>query len=102
MVAPFCFLEPVQVLLELLLRGPRRAVDALELGPGLVASPVRTGHREELERADRPRGGHVRSETQVRPAVVAVHGDAVAERALLGLHALDDLALVRLVGEALQ
>src|SRR5947209_16304442 len=52
MVAPLDLLKPLQVIVELLLIGPHRAVDALQLRVALVPAPVRTGDRQELERAD--------------------------------------------------
>ncbi len=42
----------LQVVVQLFLRVPGRAVDALEHRAVLVAAPVRAGHRLELERAD--------------------------------------------------
>src|SRR5690606_9287643 len=42
----------LQVVVQLFLRVPGRAVDALEHWAVLVAAPVRAGHRLELERAD--------------------------------------------------
>jgi hypothetical protein len=50
-VAPFRFLELVQVRVERGLGLPRRAVDALEHRALLVAPPVRAGDAHELERA---------------------------------------------------
>src|SRR5256885_8097995 len=100
MVPALRLLQPVQVRDEVALRGPRRAVDALELRALLVAPPVRPGQAEQLERAEPLRARDVRAQAQVRPAVVAVDAEAVAERALLRLGLLDDLPLVRLVAEA--
>ncbi len=42
------------------------------------------------------------TQAQVRPAVVAIDGDRVAGRHLAHFERLDDLALVRLIGEALE
>src|SRR5207244_12380771 len=66
-VSAFGLLQPVQVRVELLLRGPGGAVYPLELLAVLVSAPVRTRHRQELERADPTGGGHVRARAQVRP-----------------------------------
>src|SRR6266571_5308571 len=52
MVAPLDLLQSLQVIVELLLIWPHRAVDALELRVAFVATPVRAGDGEELERAD--------------------------------------------------
>ena len=49
MVALLGFLEPMQVLVELLLVRPRRAVDALKHLVARIAAPVRAGHLHELE-----------------------------------------------------
>ena len=89
----------MEVVVELRLRRPRRAVDPLELRALLVAAPIRAGDGEELERAEPRRRRHVRPEAQVGPAVVAVHAHAVAQRTLVGLDALDDLPLERLIPE---
>src|SRR5712691_10394392 len=51
MVAALNLLKSLQVIVELLLIRPHRAVDALELRVALVATPVRPGDGEELERA---------------------------------------------------
>jgi hypothetical protein len=47
------FLEPAQVLLEVIRIEEGRPVDARELGFRLVAAPVRPGQGEELDRFDR-------------------------------------------------
>ena len=51
-VALLRLLASPQVLIELLLGRPDRAVDALEHRALLVAAPVRPGRAEQLERAD--------------------------------------------------
>src|SRR5438876_10404724 len=99
MVASLRLLQPVEVRLELVLRGPSGPVDALELLAVLVAAPVGAGHGEQLEGADAPGGGDVRPETQVRPRTVAVHGHPIAERRLVLGPRLDDLELLGLVRE---
>ena len=60
-----------------------------------------------LNAPSRPRRGHVRSEAQVLPAVVAVEAGGLGAgrdvaRGLLGGETLDDLPLERLVGQAAQ
>ena len=104
-VALLGLLEPVEVRLEVGVGRPRGAVDPLELRVVLVAAPVRAADVRELERAEPPGRGHVRTAAQVLPAVVAVEarglggGVDVAGR-LVGAEALDDLALERLLGQA--
>src|SRR5436309_12743463 len=71
-VAPLDLLESPQVVVELLLIGPHRPVDALQLRVARVATPVRAGDREQLERADLPRSLDVRSLTEIDEAVVLV------------------------------
>ena len=51
-IALLRFFEAMQVLVELRLRGERRAVDALELRVALVAAPVGAGERQHLEGLD--------------------------------------------------
>ena len=98
----------LKVGLQRLLVGPRRAVDALQHRTGDVASPVRTGDRLKLERAQATGRRHVRAGAHVAEAIaVAVVADRVATADLAGVLAaastgrdpLDDLGLVRLVGE---
>ena len=116
-VALLGFLEPVQVLGERVLRLPRGAVDALEHRALLVAAPVRARDLRELERAELAGRRHVRAAAQVgearrrRSLDVAVHRDAAPSPPDLArvfgvgvarAHLLDDLALVRLVGEHLR
>ena len=73
-VALLRLLAPPQVLVQLLLALPDRAVDPLEHRALLVASPVGAGDREQLERADVPRGVHVRALAQVPERAVLVEG----------------------------
>ena len=101
-VAPLGLLQPLEMLAKILLRGPRRPVDALEHRLRLVAAPVRAGERRELEGAELLRGGHVRPQAQIAPAVVAIDRDGLGPRALRLVESLDDLALVRLPREALE
>ena len=110
MVTLGCFLELVEVVGERLLRLPRGAVDALQHRALLVATPVRTGHALQLEEAELARGGHVGADAHVDEGVgVAICADDPALADLggvlvvgfRGLDALDDLDLVRLVGEEL-
>src|SRR5207244_4773470 len=104
-------LTRLRVVGELLLFCPRRALDSLELRLALVAAPVRTSDRQELERADLPRPLDVRSLAQIDEAVVLVNADAsvldlvvaVFVGALLReLADLVDLVVLVLLSEELQ
>src|SRR5215207_7570730 len=64
-----------QELVELLLRAPDRAIDALELRTLLVAAPVRRGHGEQLERADPARRRDMRAAAQVAERSMLIEGD---------------------------
>ena len=57
MVALLRFLQTVEVLLQLLFRQERGAVDALHRLVAGVALPVRVGRAQQLERLDRPVDG---------------------------------------------
>ena len=98
----------LQVGLQRLFVGPRRAVDALQHRTGDVAPPVRTGDRLKLERAEATGRRHMRAGAHVAEAIaIAVVADRVTAADLAGVlaaggtgrDALDDLRLVRLVGE---
>ena len=92
-------LHAPQVLVQLLLRVPRGAVDALQHRAGLVAAPVGAGGIEELEGAELLRRPEVAAAAQVLELAVAVEADGRA----LGLgQVLDDLDLERLVPLALE
>src|SRR5262249_38161643 len=90
MVALLGFLEPPQMLVELLLREPRGAVDALEHRVVLVAAPVGAGGREELEVL------HVRSRRHVGPAAQIDEVTLLVERDRRRVEPLEDLDLERL------
>src|SRR5450759_1738573 len=74
MVAALGFLAAVKVAVQLFLRGPDRAVDALEHRPFLRAAPVGARDGHQLERADRPGAGHVRTLAQVGKLAVFIGG----------------------------
>src|SRR5438093_8372167 len=76
MVAPLDLLKSLQVVVELLLIGPDRAVDALQLRVALVAAPVRARDRQELERPDLARRRDVRSLAEVDEPIVLVGAHA--------------------------
>ena len=75
-VALLRLLEPPQMLVELLLREPRGAVDALEHRVALVAPPVGAGGREELEVLHVRGRGHVRPAAEVDEVALPVERDA--------------------------
>src|SRR5438552_2983076 len=75
MVAPLDLLKALQVVIELLLVGPDRAVDALQLRVALVAAPVRAGDRQKLEGTDLSCPLEVRSPAQIDEPVVLVDAD---------------------------
>ncbi len=81
----------MQVLLEVFLLGPGRAVDPLKHFVAMVASPVGAGHLHELEDLELARGRHVRASTEVDEVALAVERDLLACR-----NAGDDLGLVML------
>ena len=89
-----------EVLVELLLRRPGRAVDALEHRPLLVAAPVRAGRAEQLERPDLAGARDVRAATQVDEWALPIEGRRRHRRAVAlggGEEVVDDLDLERLV-----
>ncbi len=91
----------LEVEVELLLRRPGGAVDALEHRPLLVAAPVGTGRAEQLERADLAGAGHVRAAAQVDERALPVEGGRRHVGAVAlggGQQVVDDLDLERLVG----
>ncbi len=100
MVALLGLLAPPQVCVELLLGRPRRAVDALEHRPLLVAAPVRAGRAEQLERPDLAGARDVRAATQVDERALPVEGRRWHRGAVAlggGQQVVDDLDLERLV-----
>src|SRR5688572_21654957 len=101
-VALLRLLQPVPVVVQVGLRRPRRPVDALQHRTRFIAPPVGAGELRQREGPDPSRRGDVRSEAEIGPPVVPVDRDGVPAGDLTLLEALDDLALVRLVGEALE
>ena len=89
-VALLRLLEPPEVLVELLLREPRRAVDPLEHRLLLVAAPVGARRRQQLERLELAGGLHVRPAAEVDEVALRV------ERHRRRGDALEDLDLVTL------
>ena len=86
------------VLLELLLRRERGAVDALQPLVLLVALPVDGRRLEQLDRADLLQVAHVRPAAEVVELAVAIDGDRLAVGNVL--EALDLEALAALAEEA--
>src|SRR5690606_26898001 len=80
-VAPLGFLEALQVFLELLLVGPRGAIDALQHLVARVAAPVRARELRELEAgAETPRRRQVRAAAEIDERALAVQADRLAGR----------------------
>src|SRR3989454_6479921 len=80
-------LQPPEVLVELLLREPRRAIDPLEHRVLLVAAPVRPRRGEQLEETDLAGGADVRATAEVDEVPLRV------QRHRGGVEALEDLDL---------
>ncbi len=93
MVAAARLLDLPQVVLELFLRRPGRAVDALQHWPLLVTAPVGARNAGQLEGADVLRAVDVRPAAQVHP----VAARPVETDLLVVGEAFDDLALVWIV-----
>src|SRR5690606_21265715 len=87
-------LQALEVLLQVIRREPRRAVDALEHLALRVASPVRAGRREQLEVLEEAGIRHVRAAAQVQERAVPVDRDD-----LILTELLETLELERVVGE---
>jgi hypothetical protein len=88
-VALLGFFQHVQVGVEVLLLGPGRAVDALQLLVAVVAAPVGAGHLHQLEDLELGRGRHVRAAAEVDEIAFAVERDL-----LVGRDGTDQLGLV--------
>ena len=84
--------QPLEVLVELLLRQERSAVDALEHRVLLVPLPVGAGRVRQLEDPEAPGRRHMRPAAQIDELSLAVAGDAFTLRQLAG-----DLDLQRIV-----
>src|SRR5690606_29046846 len=96
-VPPLGLGEPLLVGLELVLRRPGGAVDALELGVLLAPPPVRGGRAHEGEAvADEPGARQVRATAQVLPGDLSPAADVVVDRQLAGAD-LDGGALGRVL-----
>ena len=107
MVAPLGLGDALLVGLELLLGGPRRAVDALQHRVLLAAAPVGGGRAGQGEAvADQLGGGQVRAAAQVGPGDLAAAANVVVHRepavADLDARALGRLAGIRLQADELE
>ena len=81
MITLFGFLQLVQVVLQLLVVGPCRAVDARQHRIVGIAAPVGTRNLHKLERIAHLSGrGHVRSAAQVEPSALRVNFDVFVFR----------------------
>ena len=80
MIALLGLFEAVQVVLELLLVGPGRAVDPLQHLVARIAAPVGAGDLHQLEGRELAGGRHVRPAAQVHPVALAVEADRLAGR----------------------
>src|SRR5262245_4699123 len=95
MIALLRFLDPLQMLLQFLVREERRAVDALRRLVLRVALPVGVRCAQDFEALEPSRRRHVRAETEVDERIAVldrVDGDVLLALRLL----LDQLDLERL------
>src|SRR5262249_47085605 len=77
-VALLRLLQPVQVVLELVLRRPRRAIDALEHRLVGIPAPISARDLLQLERlAYLARRGHVRAAAEIQPFALLVDLDVL-------------------------
>ena len=88
-VALFGLFQHGQVLLQLVLGGPGRAVDALQHLVAVVAAPVGAGQLHQLEVLELAGAGHVRAAAQVFELAFAVQ-----RHVFIGRNAGNDLGLV--------
>ena len=90
-VALFGFFQHGQVLLQVFLAGPGRAIDTLQHFIAMVAAPISAGHLHQLEMLELAGAGHVGAPAQVGEAAFAVERHIFA-----GGNAANDLGLVML------
>jgi hypothetical protein len=93
-ITPLDLLELLEVLVEVGLARPDRAIDALQLRIALVPAPVRPGDRQQLERLDLTGLRDMRPTAQVDEAAVLVDRDPAVAHLFIEL--LDLVDLVRL------
>src|SRR3954454_8789511 len=88
-IAPLGFLQPEQVLIELLLAWPGSAVDTLQLRLFGGAAPIRAGHIHQLEGLAEPPGrGQMRSDAEIDELALAVETDFLLGRDLADIFGL--------------
>src|SRR5687767_774782 len=75
MIAALRLLDAMEILLEIFLREPRGAVDALEHLPLLITAPIRTRNGHELEVLDAARRRYVRTTAKIEERAIAVDAD---------------------------
>src|SRR5437899_4220143 len=93
MVAAFGFLEPEEILVELLLVGPSGAVDALELGVPGVAAPIGARHVHQLEGLAEIAGrGQVRPDAKIDKPALSIEADLLLARDFADIFGLIDFA----------
>ena len=85
------------MVVEFLLRGPCRAIDALQHRTIFVAPPIRAGYRLQLEWADAVRRFDVRTAAEIEKLTLLIGRDFFA----FG-ESLDQLDLVRVVAEEIE
>ena len=79
----------MQIIFEIFVVRPGRAVDALQHLVARIAAPVGAGHLHELEYFELAGGRHMRPATQVDPLALAIQADGLVRG-----NAGDDLGLV--------
>ena len=84
MVALAGLITAPQVLVDLLLRLPRGAIDALQHRSIVLPAPICSRNREQLERTDLSRALHMRSSTEVLEFAVLIGRDARGRLPLRG------------------
>ena len=92
-VAPLGLFHLLQVVVQFLLAEEGRGVEPLQLLPRGVALPIRAGHRQQLERADRARAGHVRAAAEIDELALPIE----RHRAVVGQPSFDVLDFERLL-----
>ena len=84
MVALAGLITAPEILVNLLLRLPRGAIDALQHWPIVLAAPIRASNGEELERTDLSGALDMRPATEILEFAVLVRGDVRSRLPLRG------------------
>jgi len=90
-IALFCLFDHRQMLLQLVLCRPGRAINSLQHFVAVITTPIGARQFHELEKFQLARVRYVRSSAQVLEVAFRVQGDI-----LIGRNARDDLGLVML------